>query len=92
MSKTKYKNSQHKYQAYYEMFDQDTQTAVDTVLEAERLQAIRGMNLLMISYSMLSELDVNTDDLIDEINHLKDELVKVHPEWSAEQVEMFYKI
>lgn len=85
--------SWEKYKRYYEMINEDTQVAVDTILEAERLNAFRGMNLLIIGYSMIAEIgNVQTDELIDIINDIKSQLVNAHPEWTEEQIDAFYKI
>jgi len=86
--------SWEKYKRYYEMINDDTQIAVDTMLEAERVNAIYGMTMIVTGYSMIAGNyeNVETDTIIVLINDLKDQLVKAHPEWDEEQVDAFYKI
>lgn len=86
--------SWEKYKRYYEMINDDTQIAVDTMLEAERVNAIYAMTMLVTGYSMIAGNyeDVETDAIIVHINDLKDQLVNAHPEWTEEQVDAFYKI
>ena len=86
--------SWEKYKRYYEMINDDTQIAVDTMLEAERVNAIHGMTMLVTGYSMIAGNydNVETDAISVHINDLKDQLVNAHPEWTEEQVDAFYKI
>ena len=86
--------SWEKYKRYYEMINEDTQVAVDTILEAERVNAIHGRTMLVTGYSMIAGNydNVETDAMIVIINDLKDQLVNAHPEWTEEQIDAFYKI